>query len=147
MSIPRLAVVIFVFKLLIPVTYSQELPQLYLNELIILPTGSLGIQVSPKALSFQGKKVRLSGYMVKSEESPIGKFYFSPIPIQLSEHADGAANDLPASAVLVKLDSSQANCVVAHKTGVIVLEGTLLVGRQEDAQGAVSWFQLQLPIH
>ena len=147
MSIPRFLAVIFVFTLLIPVTRSQELPHLYLNELLILPSGTLGIQISPKASSLHGEKVRLSGYMVKSEEISTGQFYFSHNPIQLSEQADGAASDLPASAGLVKLDPSQANWVVAHKTGILILEGTLLVGRQEDAQGAVSWFQLQLPIH
>ena len=85
--------------------------------------------------------------MVKSEESAIGQFYFAPLPLQMSEHADGPANDLPASAVLVKLDPSQANWAVSHKTGSLVLEGTLLVGRHEDKQGNVSWFQLQLPVH
>jgi hypothetical protein len=84
---------------------------------------------------------------LKSEEDSIGQFYFAPLPIQLSEHADGPANDLPASAVLVKLDPSQANWAISHKAGALVLEGTLRIGRHEDAQGTVSWFQLQLPVH
>jgi hypothetical protein len=94
-----------------------------------------------------GHNVRLRGFMVKSEEDATGYFYLTPMPIQMSEHADGPANDLPASTVLVKLDPSQANWAVAHKAGALVLEGTLLVGRHEDAQGTVSWFQLQLPVH
>ena len=127
--------------------YGTDTPLLNFEDFMQRPIGPQGLEIATHVKAMQGQKVRLRGYMVKSEENSIGQFYFSSIPIQLSEHADGAANDLPASAVLVKLDPSQANWVVAHKTGVLVLEGTLLVGRQEDAQGAVSWFQLQLPIH
>ena len=123
-----------------------EPPLLNFGDLVLYPIGPKGLEISPIANSAQGQSVRLRGYMVKSEESAIGQFYFVPVPLQMSEHADGPANDLPASAVLVKLDPSQANWAVSHKTGALVLEGTLLVGRYEDTQGIVSWFQLQLPV-
>lgn len=124
-----------------------EPPLLNFGDLVLHPIGPQGLEISPYAKSFQGQSVRLRGYMVKSEESAVGQFYLAPLPLQLSEHADGPANDLPASVVLVKLDPSQANWAVSHKTGALVLEGTLLVGRHEDTQGNVSWFQLQLPVH
>jgi hypothetical protein len=127
--------------------YAVDIPLLNFSDLLQHPIGPQGLEISPNAKSLHGQNVRLRGYMVKSEEDSIGQFYFAPVPIQLSEHADGPANDLPASAVLVKLDPSQANWAVSHKAGTLVLEGTLRVGRQEDAQGTVSWFQLQLPIH
>lgn len=123
-----------------------EPPLLNFGDLVRHPIGPQGLEISPFAKSVQGQSVRLRGYMVKSEESAMGQFYFAPLPLQMSEHADGPANDLPASAVLVKLDSSQANWAVSYTAGALVLEGTLLVGRYEDTQGNVSWFQLQLPI-
>lgn len=122
-------------------------PLLNFGDLLHYPIGPQGLEIAPRAQSMQGQNVRLRGYMVKSEEDPIGQFYLAPVPIQLSEHADGPANDLPASAVLVMLDPSQANWAVPHKAGVLVLEGKLLLGRQEDAEGTVSWLQLQLPRH
>ena len=125
---------------------AAEPPLLNFGDLLQHPIGPQGIEISPNAQALQGQSVRLRGYMVKSEEAAIGQFYFAPVPLQMSEHADGPANDLPASAVLVKLDPSQANWAVSHKTGALVLEGTLLVGRYEDTQGIVSWFQLQLPV-
>ena len=124
-----------------------ESPLFHFGDLLQHPIGPQGLEITQKAKSIQGQNVRLRGYMVKSEEDSIGQFYFAPLPIQLSEHADGPANDLPASAVLVKLDPSQANWAISHKAGALVLEGTLRIGRHEDAQGTVSWFQLQLPVH
>ena len=124
-----------------------ESPLFHFGDLLQHPIGPQGLESTQKAKSIHGQNVRLRGYMVKSEEDSIGQFYFAPLPIQLSEHADGPANDLPASAVLVKLDPSQANWAISHKAGALVLEGTLRIGRHEDAQGTVSWFQLQLPVH
>ena len=124
-----------------------ESPLFHFGDLLQHPIGPQGLEITQKAKSIHGQNVRLRGYMVKSEEDSIGQFYFAPLPIQLSEHADGPANDLPASAVLVKLDPSQAKWAISHKAGALVLEGTLRIGRHEDAQGTVSWFQLQLPVH
>jgi len=148
-----MAFVRFIFVLAIsallasPHAYATDLSLLSFADLLQHPIGPQGLEIAPSAKKMQGQNVRLRGYMVKSEEDAIGQFYFAPVPLQMSEHADGPANDLPASAVLVKLDPSQSNWAVTHKAGQLVLEGTLLVGRQEDAQGTVSWFQLQLPVH
>jgi len=127
--------------------YAVDTPLLSFCDLLQHPIGPNGLEIASNAKSMHGHNVRLRGFMVKSEEDATGYFYLTPMPIQMSEHADGPANDLPASTVLVKLDPSQANWAVAHKAGALVLEGTLLVGRHEDAQGTVSWFQLQLPVH
>jgi len=117
------------------------------SELFQYPIGPHGLEVAPGAQTKQGQIVRLRGFMVKGEEDVPGQFYFAPLPIQLSEHADGLANDLPASTVLVKLDPSQSLWAVPYRVGPLVLEGRLLIGRHEDPQGTVSWFQLQLPAH
>ena len=127
--------------------HAVESPILHFGDLLQHPIGPHGLEITQKAKSIHGQNVRLRGYMVKSEEDSIGQFYFAPLPIQLSEHADGPANDLPASAVLVKLDPSQAKWAISHKAGALVLEGILRIERHEDAQGTVSWFQLQLPVH
>jgi len=131
----------------VPNAYATDAPILNFGDLLQQPIGPQGLVIAPTAKRMQGQSVRMRGFMVKSEEDAIGQFYFAPVPIQMSEHADGPANDLPASTVLVRLDSSQANWAIPHKAGPIVLEGTLQLGRHEDSDGIVSWFQLQLPIH
>lgn len=127
--------------------HAAEPIQLSFDDLLHRPIGALGIDIGSSAKKVQGQKIRIRGFMVKSEENLFGQFYLTSLPIQMSEHADGPANDLPASAVLVRLDPSQSTWVVAHQPGPIVLEGILSIGRYEDALGNVSWFQLQLPIH
>lgn len=127
--------------------YASEVLILSFGDLLQQPIGPQGLVIMPSAMRMQGQRVRLRGFMVKSEEDSIGQFYLAPLPIQMSEHADGPANDLPASTILVKLDPGQASWAVTHKAGPIILEGTLKVGRHEDLEGTVSWFQLQLPIH
>ena len=142
-----LMTIAFVVASGVHIAQAVEFPLINFGDLLQQPIGPKGLEISPIANAMQGQQVRLRGYMVKSEEDMIGHFYFAPVPIQMSEYADGPANALPASAVLVKLDPSQASWAVSHKAGAIVLEGTLQVGRHEDTQGHVSWFQLQLPIH
>lgn len=121
--------------------------KLSFDDLLQRPIGAFGIDIGSTAKSMQGQKVRIRGFMVKSEENLFGQFYLTALPIQMSEHADGPASDLPADAVLVRLDPSQSTWVVAHQPGPIFLEGILNIGRYEDSLGNVSWFQLQLPIH
>jgi hypothetical protein len=83
--------------------------------------------------------------MVQQENgSKPGQFFFTPRPVQMSEHADGDADDLPPATVLVTLAPAQAAWWVPHTSGLIQLEGTLSVGRQEAPDGRVTWVQLQL---
>ena len=63
----------------------------------------------------------------------------------MSEHADGDADDLPPTAVMVLLDASQRDRIVAHAPGAVTLTGRLEVGRAEAADGRVSWVRLYLP--
>lgn len=83
--------------------------------------------------------------MVQQENgSKPGQFFFTPRPVQMSEHADGDADDLPPATVLVTLAPEQAAWVVPHTRGLIQLQGVLSVGRQESSEGRVTWVQLQL---
>jgi hypothetical protein len=109
------------------------------------PVGPRGLVLSPALQQAAGKQVVLTGYMVQQENgSKPGQFFFTPRPVQMSEHADGDADDLPPATVLVTLAPAQAAWWVPHTSGLIQLEGTLSVGRQEAPDGRVTWVQLQL---
>lgn len=109
------------------------------------PVSARGLEISPQLQQADGKPVRLIGYMVKQENgSQPGQFLLTPRPVQMSEHADGDADDLPPATVLVKLAPEQSTWLVPHARGLIELQGTLSVGRQEAADGRVTWVQLQL---
>jgi hypothetical protein len=109
------------------------------------PVGPRGLEISPALQQAASRQVLLTGYMVQQENgSQPGQFFFTPRPVQMSEHADGDADDLPPATVLVKLAPEQATWRIPHTRGLIQLQGTLSVGRQEASDGRVTWVQLQL---
>jgi hypothetical protein len=109
-----------------------------------MPLGPKGLEVTDKLVQADGQFVRLKGFMVKSENPAQGSFVLAPRPIQLSEHADGDANDLPASVCWIYLDNSQKSWVVPHIPGPITVEGIFNFKRMEAPDGSIAWFHLQL---
>lgn len=108
------------------------------------PIGPRGLEFGDALRAADGRRVRLVGYMVAQEQPIEGRFMLTPRPVRLSEHADGEADDLPASTVTVLLDEHQVNRVITHQPGLVALVGRLQVGRAEDASGRVSWVRLLL---
>ena len=123
---------------------AAEPTDLRFDEIVRQPIGARGIEFSDKLLAAQGQSVRISGYMVHQEAAEPGRFLLAPRPIMLSEHADGLASDLPINTITVMLDPSQAQRVVVPINGPVTLSGLLQVGRNEAADGSVSWLRLQL---
>jgi hypothetical protein len=109
-----------------------------------LPVGSQGLEMTDALLSAHGKERKIVGYMVQQERPHLGRFLLSPRPVQMSEHADGEADDLPAALVTVYLDASQSDWAVPHTRGRISLTGTVEVGRLEETDGRVSWVRMRV---
>ena len=109
------------------------------------PIGPARLELSDTLRAADGRPVRLVGYMVAQEQARPGRFWLTPRPVRMSEHADGEADDLPAGTVTVLLDPAQRDRLVAHRNGRVTLTGTLSIGRVEDETGRVSWIRLQLP--
>jgi hypothetical protein len=82
--------------------------------------------------------------MVKMESPSPGQILLTPVPVVMSEHADGEADDLPVTTVSVLLTSDQQTWVVPHVTRQVAVTGTLRVGRREVGEGRISWIQLEL---
>lgn len=122
----------------------QEPTAIEFQSFFKMPMGPKGLEVTDKVSQSSGKLVRLKGFMVNSELPTRGSFILAPRPIQLSEHADGDANDLPASVCWIYLDHSQKNWVVPHIPGPITVEGIFTFKRMEAPDGSIAWFHLQL---
>lgn len=118
--------------------------RLRMSEFFQFPVGPKGLQISPALREAQGKKVSLQGYVVQQEVAAPGQFLLTPRPVQMSQHADGEADDLPPATVLVSLPAEQQDWLVAYTRGLVELVGVLDVGRQEGPDGRVSWVRLQL---
>ena len=108
------------------------------------PIGPKGLEIGEMARQADGRRVRLVGYIVRQEQPTPGRFMLTPRPAQMSEHADGEADDLPPSTVTVYLAAEQADSIVTPLRGLVVLGGRLHVGRHEAHDGRVSWLRLQL---
>jgi len=118
--------------------------RLRMTEFFQSPVGPKGLQISPSLRDAQGKKISIQGYVVQQEVAASGQFLLTPRPIQMSQHADGEADDLPPSTVLVVLPAEQRDWMVAYTRGLVEVVGVLDVGRQEGPDGRVTWVRLQL---
>jgi len=118
--------------------------ELRFQDFFKLPVGAKGLEISPALRQADGQTVALTGYMVQQEVPSKGLFLLTPRPVQMSEHADGDADDLPPATVLVKLAPEQRDWAVPHVRGLVRITGVLSVGREEGRDGRVSWVQLQL---
>jgi hypothetical protein len=118
--------------------------RLRFSDFFVQPLGPAGLQPTAALLAAQGQQVSLVGWMVAQESPTPGYFLFTARPVRMSEHADGAADDLPVSTILVRLPASQAQAPVPHRAGLLELNGQLHWGRVVAPDGRVSWLQLQL---
>jgi len=114
------------------------------SEFFAGPLGNAGLQPTDKLLAANGQRVRITGYMVAQEFPRPGRFFLTPRPLVMSEHADGEADDLPPSTVVVFLPSTDSDLTPMRTRGLLQLTGTLSVGRQELDDGRVSWVRLAL---
>ena len=124
---------------------AQATVDLAFRDFYAQPIGANGPQITDALRGANGQTVRLVGFMVQQELPQPGRFMLSPRPVQMSEHADGDADDLPLALATVYLDTEQQDWVVPYTRGLIALTGTLEVGRFEESDGRVSWVRLRLP--
>jgi hypothetical protein len=127
-----------------PTVASRPLSELRLRDFFRSPVGPAGLEITDTLRQSDGKNVRLMGYMVQQEIPTPGQFLLAPRPVQMSEHADGDADDLPPATVMVLLDVSQQDWAVPHVRGLVTVNGQLSVSRHEASDGRVSWVRLQL---
>ncbi len=123
---------------------ARQVTELRFRDFFRLPVGPAGLDISDTLLQADGQTVRLVGYMVQQESPAPGRFMLAPRPVQMTEHADGEADDLPAATVMVYLDPEQRDWAVPHVRGLVAVSGRLSVSRMEEQDGRVSWVRLQL---
>ena len=124
---------------------AQNIEPIDFSSFFKLPAGAQGMEMSDALKAADGKIRTITGYMVQQERSHPGRFLLSPRPVQMSEHADGEADDLPAALLTVYLDAGQKNWTVPYNRGLINLTGTIELGRLEETDGRVSWVRMRLP--
>jgi hypothetical protein len=146
----RLAALAFALAASLPgVTVAQEsasgAPQeLHFRDLFRLPVGRQGLEPTDTLRALDGHKVRMTGYMVAQDGAQAGRFFLTPVPLRMSEHADGDADDLPPNTVVVLMPPAEQSLALPHTPGRLQLTGTLRYGRHVLEDGRVAWLRLQL---
>ena len=125
-------------------TPSESIIDIGFKEFFKQPIGPAGLEFTEKLMQTTGKQVCIQGYMVNQEHPPAGKFILAPLALEMHEHSDGEADDLPASAIIVQLDESQKDQLIRHEPGLLAIKGKIKVGRHEDENGRVAWIVIQL---
>jgi hypothetical protein len=106
------------------------------------PVGPRGLEPTPALRAADGTRVRLVGYLAVQELPVPGRWLLAPRPVQLSEHADGDADDLPPATVSVRLPAALRDRAAPHASGPVTVVGTLHLGRDEGPDGRVTWVQI-----
>lgn len=117
--------------------------ELKFGEFFVNPVGPEGLTLTDKLASLDGKRVRMTGYMVEQDKGVPGTFLFSALPIQLHDHDSALADDLPPAVVRVIVPTCRDR-QVPHARGLMLLTGTLSIGPREETDGRISVARLAL---
>lgn len=120
-----------------PTSGPQEPRPLDLRTLYVVRGGSLA--VSPQVEALRGRTVRVRGFMVQMEEAPSGEFYLATHPVEQDESGAGTG-DLPVGSLLVRVPG--VDRPVPWRARPVEVVGTLEVGREEAADGRVTWLRV-----
>jgi hypothetical protein len=117
--------------------------ELKFRDFFKMPVGRLGLEVTEKLASLNGKPVRLTGYMARAEMPLNGFFVLSPLPVNLGDEDESLSDDLPPTATFVHLDPSLPG-PSGYIPGIVQVIGTLELGPKDESDGHVSQVRLQL---
>ena len=121
---------------------APDVVELRFAEFFRAPAGALGLEFTDRLRALDGKRVRIVGYVVGQDKPSPGRFILAPFRVQLSTVADGPADDLPPAHVHVALPASYANSDLPPIPVPIVVQGTLHLGAQPEADERVSWVRI-----
>jgi hypothetical protein len=108
-----------------------------------LPPGRRGLEFTEKARSLEGKRVRLTGQMVRRCNHVPGQLMLTSRPVTLHEHEMGFADDLPMATVFVIAPSHDA-FVLPFARVPLQVEGRLELGSRVEPDGRISTIRVVL---
>lgn len=124
-----------------PIPASAE--PLLMGELFRRPVGPRGLEPSDKAKHLAGRRVSMSGYMVRQTAPTPYTLLLTPIPVQMHEREYGLADDLPPGTVQVHFPKGPQP-LVPHVAGVIEVEGILELGPVESPDGRITHVRIRV---
>ncbi len=115
---------------------ARDVAELRFEEIHARPFGPRGLEFSEKATGLDGRRVRIVGYMLNQSPPAEDGLFLSPVPATVGAQDEGLADDVPASALFVRLPDAALERAsrhwVPHLPGPLVFEGTLRLRRHVD---------------
>jgi hypothetical protein len=109
------------------------------------PIGDRGLDYGEKIRALAGRRVRLTGFMVREQERAPGIYRLAPWPVVVETQGLCNADDTPAAvAYIVTADAGPRSSPAPWRPGRLVLTGTLEIGSRAEADGRNSFIRLVL---
>ncbi len=106
--------------------------------------GDRGLVLSPRLLGLHGKRVVISGYMVREQNRLPGLFVLAPWPAQVSNDGFCLVDEVPPANVHVLAAPAGAQRPFPYRPGRLRVVGTLEVGPQPMPDGRNAFARLRL---
>lgn len=114
----------------------RDVVELRFEDIHARPFGPRGLKLSEKVKALDGHRVRIVGYMLNQSPPAEDGLFLSPVPATIGAQDEGLADDVPASALFVRLPDAALERAsrhwVPHLPGPVVFEGTLRLRRHVD---------------
>jgi hypothetical protein len=108
----------------------------------LAPAGDGGLEFTARLQSLAGKRVRLTGHMVRRLTAQRGAFVLSPIPVTIETQGVCFSGAIPPHAVHVL--ASDKELPIAYRPGRIAVTGVLELGARREADGQNSTVRVRL---
>ncbi|RYD38341.1 MAG: hypothetical protein EOP86_01095 [Verrucomicrobiaceae bacterium] len=112
------------------------------SEVFKLPAGPKGFEYTDKINSLAGGPVRMEGFMVRHLHDDHEVFLFATFPVLLNQKEYGLADDLPANAVHVRMETPKGQAPAWTKEKLLVC-GQLDIGPRQEQDGRISHVRLR----
>lgn len=112
------------------------------RDVFTAPAGPKGLEYSARAMSLNGRRIRVTGFMVKHFNTDPTVFLFSETPRLYNEREEGLADSLPPGTLHVIVQVREGDAP-AWRREKMTLYGTLELGAREELSGRISHARLK----
>ncbi len=112
------------------------------NEVFVAPAGPKGLQYTDRIKALDGRKVAMTGFMVKNYGPDPSVFVFSNVPRIHNEREEGLADSLPPSLLHVIMQVRPGDAP-AWRREKLTVYGKLELGAHQELNGRISHLRLR----
>ncbi|WP_395747967.1 hypothetical protein [Prosthecobacter sp.] len=112
------------------------------DEMFVTPAGPKGLEYTTKIKAMDGKKICITGFMVRHADIDTSAFLFCAIPRVYNEREEGLADSIPPHMVYV-IQPVRGQEAPAWRREKMTLYGTLELGSHQELSGRISHLRLR----